>query len=33
MGIVRATFALHLKAAIYNLKRLVFLKEGGLTPF
>ena len=27
MGIVRATFALNLKAASYNLKRLVFLKE------
>jgi len=26
------TFALHLKAASYNLKRLVFLKEDGL-PF
>ena len=33
MGIVRVTFALHLKAASYNLKRLVFLKEGGLAPF
>ena len=34
MGIVRDTFALqHLKAASYNLKRLVFLKEGGLAPF
>src|SRR5471030_3280864 len=33
MGIVRVTFALHLKAASYNLKRLVFLKAGGLTPF
>ncbi|KQV49118.1 transposase [Duganella sp. Root198D2] len=33
MGIVRVTFALHLKAASYNLKRLVFLKEGGLVPF
>jgi IS5 family transposase len=32
-GIVRVTFALHLKAASYNLKRLVFLKEGGLAPF
>ena len=31
-GIVRVTFALHLKAASYNLKRLVFLKEGGLAP-
>lgn len=33
MGIVRVTFILHLKAASYNLKRLVFLKEGGLAPF
>jgi len=33
MGIVRVTFALQLKAASYNLKRLVFLKEGGLAPF
>ena len=33
MGIVRTTFALQLKAASYNLKRLVFLKEGGLAPF
>lgn len=33
MGIVRVTFALHLKVASYNLKRLVFLKEGGLAPF
>lgn len=33
MGIVRVTLALHLKAASYNLKRLVFLKEGGLAPF
>lgn len=28
-----STFALHLKAVSYNLKRLVFLKEGGLAPF
>ena len=27
MGIVRTTFALNLKAASYNLKRMVFLKE------
>ncbi|MCU6499178.1 transposase [Rugamonas sp. A1-17] len=33
MGIVRITFVLHLKAASYNLKRLVFLMEGGLAPF
>jgi IS5 family transposase len=33
MSIVRVTFALHLKAASYNLKRLVFLKESGLAPF
>jgi IS5 family transposase len=33
LGIVRTTFALHLKAASYNLKRLVFLKERGLPPF
>jgi IS5 family transposase len=32
-GIVRTTLSLHLKAAAYNLKRLVFLKESGLTPF
>ncbi|CDG83125.1 transposase DDE domain protein [Janthinobacterium agaricidamnosum NBRC 102515 = DSM 9628] len=32
LGIVRATFALQLKAASYNLKRLVFLKERGLAP-
>jgi hypothetical protein len=28
MGIVRTTLALHLKAATYNLKRLVFLRVG-----
>jgi IS5 family transposase len=33
MGIVRTTFALNLKVASYNLKRLVFLKKGGLAPF
>lgn len=33
MGIVRVTFVLHLKAASYNLKRLVFLKESGLAAF
>ena len=33
LGIVRTTFVLHLKAASYNLKRLVFLKEHGLAPF
>jgi len=33
IGIVRITFALNLKAASYNLKRLVFLKNGGLAPF
>jgi IS5 family transposase len=33
MGIVRTTLALHLKAATYNLKRLVFLKQGGLAAF
>lgn len=32
-GIVRATLSLHLKAAAYNLKRLVFLRESGLKPF
>lgn len=31
-GIVRVTFALHLKVASYNLKPLVFLKERGLAP-
>ena len=33
MGIVRVTFVLHLKAASYNLKWLVFLKAGGLAAF
>ena len=33
LGIIRTTFVLHLKAASYNLKRLVFLKERGLAPF
>lgn len=33
LGIVRTTFVLQLKAASYNLKRLVFLKERGLAPF
>lgn len=33
MGMVRTTFALNLKAATYNLKRLVFLMEGGRAPF
>jgi IS5 family transposase len=33
MGIVRTTFALNLKAASYNLQRLVFLKERGLPAF
>jgi IS5 family transposase len=33
MGIVRATFALHLKTASYNLERLVYLKERGIEPF
>ena len=33
LGIMRTTFVLHLKAASYNLKRLVFLKERGLAPF
>jgi len=33
LGIVRTTFVLYLKAASYNLKRLVFLKEHGLAPF
>lgn len=32
-GIIRATLSLHLKAAAYNLKRLVFLKESGLQAF
>ena len=30
LGIVRATFALHLKAASYNLKRLAFSKKHGV---
>jgi transposase, IS5 family len=33
MGIVRTRFALNLKAASYNLKRMVFLKERGLAAF
>lgn len=33
LGIVCTTFVLQLKAASYNLKRLVFLKERGLAPF
>ncbi|WP_425254024.1 transposase [Janthinobacterium sp. NFX145] len=33
LDIVRVTFALHLKSASDNLKRLVFLMEGGLAPF
>ena len=33
MAIVRVTFVLHLKAASYNLKRLVFMKESGLAAF
>jgi len=33
LGIVPTTFVLQLKAASYNLKRLVFLKERGLAPF
>ena len=33
LGILRTTFALYFKAASYNLKRLVFLKERGLAPF
>jgi IS5 family transposase len=33
LGIVRTTLTLHLKAAAYNLKRLVFLKESGMKPF
>ena len=33
IGIVRTTFALSLKAATYNLKRLVYLKEAGVTAF
>ena len=33
MDIVRTTFSLHLKAATYNPKRLVCLKESGLKPF
>lgn len=32
-GIVRAFWSLHFKVAVYNLKRLVFLKESGLEPF
>jgi hypothetical protein len=33
MGIVRCTLSLHLKAPVYNLKRLVFLKVPGVKPF
>jgi IS5 family transposase len=33
MGIVRATIALHLKTASYNLQRLVYLKERGIEAF
>ncbi|WP_426197688.1 IS5 family transposase [Massilia sp. DWR3-1-1] len=33
MGIVRATFALQLKTASYNLQRLVYLKERGIEAF
>lgn len=33
IGIVRTTIALNLKAASYNLKHLVFLKDSSLTPF
>jgi IS5 family transposase len=33
MGMVRTTFALHLKTASYNLQRLVYLKERGLQAF
>lgn len=33
LGIVRTTFALNLKAASYNLKRLVLLKEYGVATF
>jgi IS5 family transposase len=33
MGIVRATFALHVKTASYNLQRLVYLKERGFRAF
>ena len=33
MGIVRATFALNLKTASYNLQRLVYLKERGVPAF
>ena len=33
LGIVRTTFALNLKAASYNLQRLVFLKERGVPAF
>jgi IS5 family transposase len=33
MSIVRTTLRLHLKAAAYNLRRLVFLKESALKPF
>ena len=33
MGIVRATFALHLKTASYNVQRLVYLTERGLRAF
>jgi IS5 family transposase len=32
-GSVCTTLSLHLKAAAYNLKRLVFLKGSGLIPF
>lgn len=33
MGIVGATFSLHLKTASYNLQRLVYLKERGIKAF
>jgi len=33
LGIVRVTFALHLKAATYHLKRLVFLRNSTLPAF
>ena len=33
MGIVRATFSLHLKTASYNLQQLIYLKERGIKAF
>jgi hypothetical protein len=32
IGLVRAEFSLNIKAAVYNLRRLCSLKEGGVAP-